>query len=281
MECVAAIQMISGLSVEANLAAAAQLIAQATAQGAKLIVLPEYFAMLDSTQLVAVGKKEADANGPIRSFVAQQAQKHKVWIIAGTLPTVTSFDGQENTDNKIYAASFVYDDNGREVARYDKIHLFDVTVDDNQSTYNESKAACAGERVVTVDTPVGKVGLAVCYDVRFPELFRQLRMQGADLFVLPSAFTEVTGKAHWEALIRARAIENFCYMIAAGQGGVHENHRRTFGDSMIVDSWGNVINRLAKGVGVVIGDIDLAKQTDIRKKMPVHEHQRLLAATLK
>lgn len=281
MQCVAAIQMVSGLSVDVNLKTAAQLITQAVSQGAKLVVLPEYFAMLDSTQLVAVGKKEADANGPIRSFLAQQAKQHRVWIIAGTLPTVTSIEGHLNTDNKIYAASFVYDHNGIEVARYDKIHLFDVTVDDNQTTYHESKATCAGDRVVTVDTPVGKVGLAVCYDVRFPELFRQLRLQGADVFVLPSAFTEVTGKAHWEALIRARAIENFCYVIASGQGGVHENHRRTFGDSMVVDSWGNVINRLTKGAGVVIADIDLEKQADIRKKMPVHEHQRLLATTLK
>lgn len=281
MKCVAAIQMVSGLSVDDNLKTAAQLITQAASQGAKLVVLPEYFAVLDSTQLVEVGKKEADANGPIRSFLAQQAQKNKVWIIAGTLPTVISLDGDVNTNNKIYAASFVYDDGGREVARYDKIHLFDVTVDDNQTTYNESKTTCAGERVVTVDTPIGKVGLAVCYDVRFPELFRLLREQGADIFVLPSAFTEVTGKAHWEALIRARAIENFCYVIAAGQGGVHENHRRTFGDSMVVDSWGNVINRLTKGAGVVIADIDLSKQNDIRKKMPVHEHQRLLKDAVK
>jgi nitrilase len=280
MKCVAAIQMVSGLSVEANLTQAAQLIAQAVSQGAKLVVLPEYFAVLDSTQLVAVGKKEIYANGQIRSFLSQQAKKNKVWIVAGTLPTVTSIDDQVNADNKIYAACFVYDDKGTEVARYDKIHLFDVTVDDNQSTYNESKTTQAGDRVVTIDTPVGKVGLAVCYDVRFPELFRQLRAQGADIFVLPSAFTEVTGKAHWEVLIRARAVENFCYVIAAGQGGVHENHRSTFGHSMVVDSWGNVINRLAKGAGVVIADIDLEKQADIRKKMPVHEHQRLLPTTL-
>jgi nitrilase len=273
--------MVSGLSVTDNLKTASQLITQAVSQGAKLVLLPEYFALLDSTQLVEVGKKEVDANGPIRSFLSKQAKQNKVWIIAGTIPTVVSIDGHLNVDNKIYAACFVYDDEGREVARYDKIHLFDVTVDDNQTTYNESKTTCAGNRVVTVDTPVGKVGLAVCYDVRFPELFRQLRMQGADVFVLPSAFTEVTGKAHWEALIRARAIENFCYVIAAGQGGVHENHRRTFGDSMVVDSWGNVINRLTKGAGVVIADIDLAKQADIRKKMPVHDHQRLLATTLK
>lgn len=280
MNCVAAIQMVSGLSVEANLAQAAQLIAQASKQGAKLIVLPEYFAVLDSAQLIAVGRKESDGNGPIRSFLSAQAKQNKIWIIGGTIPSNTSMDGKISSD-KIYAACFVYDDHGREVARYDKIHLFDVTVDDNQTTYNESKTTQAGERVVTVDTPVGKVGLAVCYDVRFPELFRQLRAKGADLFVLPSAFTDVTGKAHWEVLIRARAIENFCYVIAAGQGGVHENHRRTFGDSMVVDSWGNVINRLTKGEGVVIADIDLEKQNDIRKKMPVYEHQRLLKDALK
>lgn len=280
MSCVAAIQMVSGLSVDANLAQAAQLIAQAAKQGAKLIVLPEYFAVLDSTQLVAVGQKEVDGSGPIRSFLSAQAKQNKVWIIGGTIPTSTSIDGSKLSD-KIYAACFVFDDQGREVARYDKIHLFDVTVDDNQSTYHESKTTQAGERVVTVDTPVGKVGLAVCYDVRFPELFRQLRAQGADIFVLPSAFTDVTGKAHWEVLIRARAVENFCYVIASGQGGVHENHRRTFGDSMVVDSWGNVVNRLTKGEGVVIADIDLDKQKDIRKKMPVHEHQRLLKSTLK
>jgi nitrilase len=276
MNCVAAIQMVSGLSVAANLEQAAQLIAQASKQGAKLVVLPEYFALLDSTQLLEVGKYEADASGPIRSFLSEQSQKNKLWIIGGTIPTVTPPDGSSSSANKIYAACFVYDDHGREVARYDKIHLFDVTVDDNQSTYNESNTTQAGERVVAIDTPVGKVGLAVCYDVRFPELFRQLRAQGAEVFVLPSAFTEVTGKAHWEVLVRARAIENFCYMIAAGQGGVHENHRRTFGDSMIVDSWGNVINRLAKGAGVVVADIELDKQNDIRKKMPVHEHRRLL-----
>lgn len=271
---VAAIQMISGSSVDANLLAAADLISQAAHQGAQLVVLPEYFAVLDSAQLIAVGRREDSDRGPIRSFLANQARQHQLWIIAGTLPTTQAMDGTIHPD-KIYAACFVYDAHGQEVARYDKIHLFDVTVDDNQSTYHESKTTQAGHHVVTVNTPIGCVGLAVCYDIRFPELFRQLRVQGADVFVLPAAFTEVTGKAHWEVLLRARAIENFCYMIAAGQGGVHENHRCTFGDSMVVDSWGNVINRLPKGAGVVIADIDLEKQNEIRTKMPVHEHRRL------
>jgi nitrilase len=273
--CVAAIQMISGLSVSANMQMAEQLIKQAVQQGAKLIVLPEMFAIFDSAQLTAVGEKEKTAQGPIRSFLSQQALFHGVWIVGGTIPTAQTPDDSLNTHGKIYATCFVYNDKGIEVSRYDKIHLFDVTVDDNQTHYNESSTTQAGNRVVTVDTPMGKLGLAVCYDVRFPEIFRQLREQGAQIFVLPSAFTEVTGKAHWDILVRARAIENFCYMIAPNQGGVHQNHRRTYGHSMVVDSWGNVLNCLKDGIGVVVADIDLDKQQSIRQKMPTHEHRRL------
>ena len=203
------------------------------------------------------------------SFFHNRQSKHGIWIVGGTVPIDASVTG------KVYSACLLYNDSGEVVARYDKIHLFDVMLEDNEESYNESETIESGDDVVVVDTPFGKIGLAVCYDLRFPELFRAMADVGMEICVLPSAFTNLTGRAHWESLIRARAIENLCYVIAPDQGGYHINGRETHGDSMIVDPWGVVLNRLPQGTGVVVTDIDLDKLRKTRTNFPALEHRRL------
>jgi nitrilase len=215
----------------------------------------------------AVG--EAEGSGPIQDFLAETAQHLKLWVIAGTVPLRVAGDA------RVAAASLVYDAAGACVARYDKIHLFDVEIPERAESYRESANMAPGKTPRVVDTPIGRVGLAVCYDVRFPELFRDLGAQGAQVFVLPSAFTAPTGRAHWETLLRARAIENLCYMIAPAQSGFHPNGRETFGDSMIVDHWGRILARLPRGRGCVSAEIDLGRQAEVRKSFPALLHRVL------
>jgi nitrilase len=201
--------------------------------------------------------------------LSEQAAKNRIWLVGGTLPLESSVPA------KVRAACLLYDDKGGLAARYDKKHLFDVNIIDSNESYVESQTIEAGEEIVVVDTPFGKLGLAVCYDLRFPELFRSMADQGVELIALPSAFTAVTGKAHWEALVRARAIENLSYVIAAGQGGYHVNGRESHGDSMIVDPWGNILDRLASGSGFVCAEIDLSYLHNIRRKFPVLQHRKV------
>jgi len=269
MRRVAAIQMASGPNVAANLNEAGRLIGRAVEAGAELVVLPENFALMGMNEQDKVGLREADGHGPIQDFLAAQADKHRVWLVGGTVAL------EAGVAEKVRAACLLFDDRGRRVARYDKIHLFDVTLEESGEQYNESQTIEAGSEVVVVDTPFGRLGLAVCYDLRFPELFRRMHEQGVELIAMPAAFTAITGRAHWEPLVRARAIENLCYVIASAQGGYHVNGRETHGDSMIVDPWGLVLDRLPRGSGFVAADIDPARLKAIRRSFPALEHRKI------
>ncbi|HIE02795.1 MAG TPA: carbon-nitrogen hydrolase family protein [Thiotrichaceae bacterium] len=265
---VAAIQMASGSQVSANLQIAAKLINEAASMGAKLVILPETFALMAMHPIDNVQIREKQGSGPIQDFLSQQAAHYGIWLVGGTLPMMTT------DPHKFRAACLVFDNTGQEIARYDKIHLFDVTAAPDEH-YCESETIDAGDQVIVVDTPYGRLGIAVCYDLRFPELFRCMLTKGIELIALPSAFTAVTGKVHWEILIRARAVENLCYVLAANQGGYHVNGRETYGNSMIIDPWGVVLTRLNRGAGVICADVDLEKQADLRCHFPVHEHRKI------
>lgn len=269
MTVVAAIQMASGPNINANLLEADRLVGQAAAAGARLVVLPENFALMGMSEYDKVAAREQDGNGPIQNFLAQQAARHGVWLVGGTVPLVATDPG------KVRAACLLFNDKGERVARYDKIHLFDVQLLDSGEQYIESETIEHGTEVVVTDTPFGRLGLSVCYDLRFPELFRQMLDEGMELVALPAAFTAITGKAHWEVLVRARAIENLCYVITAAQGGYHVNGRETHGDSMVVDPWGTVLDRLPRGSGVVTARTDLSRLRNIRRTFPSINHRRL------
>lgn len=262
---VAAIQMISTTRVEENLRTAGTLIAEAVAQGAQLVALPEYFPIMGRRDADKIAAREVDGNGPIQDFLAETACKHGVWVVGGSLPLVAS------VNDKVLNTCLVFNPQGARVARYDKIHLFGFQK--GEERYNESATIEPGRQPVTFETPFGRIGLSICYDLRFPELFRALGE--IDLLVLPAAFTEVTGRAHWEILLRARAIENQCYVLAIGQGGVHENRRETHGNSMLIDPWGEVVARRDKGEGVVIGELDHARIAEVRSSLPALTHRVL------
>jgi len=266
---VAAIQMASGPNVNANLLEAARLLKKAAEAGAKLAVLPENFALMGMSEFDKVKIREADGEGVLQDFLAEQAAKLGIWLVGGTIPLAG------HDPDKVNAACLLFDDKGKRVARYDKIHLFDVKITESDERYNESESIESGNKVVVVDTPFGKLGLAVCYDLRFPGLFRHMSEAGVEIFALPSAFTAITGKAHWETLVRARAIENLSYVIAAAQGGYHANGRETFGHSMIVDPWGIVLDELPRGSGVVVAEVERDRLHDLRRSFPVLEHRKL------
>ncbi|HUY02594.1 MAG TPA: carbon-nitrogen hydrolase family protein [Rhodocyclaceae bacterium] len=262
---IAAVQMISGPEVGANLVEAARLIEQAAAQGAKLVALPEYFPLIGASDAARLEAREQDGDGPIQRFLSETAKRHGIWLVGGSLPFVAADPAkQRNT-------CLVYDETGRRVLRYDKIHLFDFAR--GTERYDESLTIEPGSEVAVIDSPLGRIGLAICYDLRFPELFRA--MGNVDLLVLPAAFTETTGLAHWELLLRARAVENQCYLLAAAQGGRHPNGRMTHGNSMIVDPWGEILARLDKGPGVCTASIDPARIMDVRASLPALKHKRL------
>jgi nitrilase len=262
--------MVSSADVGRNLEVARALLRQARDGGARIAALPENFAFMGAREADKLAIAEDEGAGPIQQAVAGLARELGLWIIAGTLPLRVA--GDERTA----AACLVFDGDGRRVARYDKIHLFDVAIPGKDERYQESASVRPGTTPVCVDTPVGRLGLAVCYDLRFPELFRRLLADGAEWFCLPSAFTAPTGRAHWETLIRARAIENLCHVVAPAQSGFHENGRETHGDSMIVDCWGRVLARLPRGTGVVVGEIDLVRQREVRQNFPCVDHRRLI-----
>jgi predicted amidohydrolase len=262
--------MTSVASVEANLAAARTLIERAREQGAGLAALPENFAIMGRREADKLAVSEPMGEGPIQSFLSATARELGMWIIGGTIP-IRADDGS----GKVAAACLVFDEQGRFVERYDKIHLFDVNLPDREERYRESATIAAGSKPVVVPTPFGRIGLSVCYDVRFPELFRLLQAQGAEILCLPAAFTAATGRAHWETLLRARAIENLCYVIAPAQSGRHENGRETWGDSMIVDPWGQVLDRVSEtGAGVAVAEIDRTLQQQVRERFPSLTHRR-------
>lgn len=271
---VAAIQMVSGHDIGSNLEEARRLLAEAARQGAKVAVLPENFAILSTRQMLEQGGHERKADGPIQAFLAEQSAALGMWIVGGSLPIGSRPDGTV-IDDHVRASCVVFNDRGEQVARYDKIHLFDAVVEDAQGQYRESDTFEPGEDIVVVDTPVGRLGLAICYDLRFPELFRKLREQGAEWITLPSAFTWNTGDAHWHALLRARAIENQVWLAAPGQGGYNSERRRTYGHSLVADPWGRVVAELGEGPGVVTADLDMDRLENIRTRMPVWEHRRL------
>jgi predicted amidohydrolase len=262
---VAGIQMASSPSVASNLIEAERLIKMAVEAGAKLVVLPEYFAIMGIHDSDKVKVREDEGDGPIQRFLSKIAKKHKIWLIGGTVPLVS------NSVKKVRNSCLVYNDKGKQMARYDKIHLFGLDLATEQ--YHEKKTIEAGNEVVVVDTPYGKIGLSACYDLRFPELYRA--MGEVDMIVIPSAFTETTGKAHWETLVRARAIENLCYVIAPAQGGYHLSGRETHGNSMIVDPWGVVLDHLPRGSGIVIASINTHYQASLRKSLPALKHKTI------
>ena len=279
---VAAIQMVSTPTIEQNLSAAARLISQAAEKGAELVVLPEVFATLEGlSPLAEVGEIAHPAipslgATPLQDFLASQAAKHALVIVGGTIPLLSREDGSLIEDGRVRASSLVFNAQGERVARYDKVHLFDVQVSDAQAQYSESLSYEAGSELACVEVEGCQVGLSVCYDLRFGELYRQLVTLGAQLITVPAAFTAVTGAAHWEPLLRARAIENQCYIVAAAQGGRHSETRETWGHSMIIDPWGVVLDCVNTGEGIAIADIDLARIDDIRLRMPIAQQRRLI-----
>ena len=262
---VAGIQMASSPQVASNLIEAERLIAIAAGQGAKIVVLPEYFCIMGVKDIDKVAVREKAGDGPIQRFLAKMAIDYNIWLIGGTVPLVSNYP------NKVRNSCLVFNDKGVQVARYDKIHLFGLDL--GTEHYHEENTIESGNEVVVVDTPYGKIGLSVCYDLRFPELYRA--MGQVDIIVVPSAFTETTGKAHWESLIRARAIENLCYVIAPAQGGYHLSGRETHGNSMIVDPWGVILDRLPRGSGVVIANINREYQASLRKSLPALKHRTI------
>ena len=269
MARLAALQMTSGPDVPANLAVAEHLLEEAAACGANLAVLPENFAFMGLADADKRRIAEPEGDGPIQSFMAHTARRLGIWVVGGTMPL------QLPSQTRVAAACLVYDASGALAARYDKVHLFDVSIPGKRENYRESANISPGKSVKIVDTPIGRVGLSVCYDIRFPELYRQLSAAGAQILAVPSAFTGPTGRAHWEPLLRARAIENLCYVVAPAQSGFHESGRETYGDSMIVDYWGRVVRRLPRGQGCIVCDLDLERQAQVRSSFPALEHRVL------
>ena len=260
---VAAVQMVSTPRVDENLKTAERLIAEAAEQGATLVALPEYFPIMGMKDGDKITVREADGVGPIQAFLAEMARKFSIWMVGGSIPLIATEEG------KVLNTCLAYNPQGERAARYDKIHLFGFQ--NGAERYNESATIEAGRQPVAFATPFGRVGLSICYDMRFPELYRALGVN--DLLVIPAAFTEVTGRAHWEILLRARAIENQCYVLAVAQGGKHENGRETHGNSMLIDTWGVVVARLAKGEGVIVGEIDPARIAEVRASLPALKHR--------
>lgn len=262
---IAAIQTVSGPDVASNLREVDALLAEAAQGGAKLVALPEYFSLISGDEAAKVAIREADGSGPLQDFLRDAARRHGIWLVGGTIPLLAGDPG------KVRNSILVFDAAGQRVARYDKIHLFGFQ--SGQERYDEAATIEPGAEVVSFDSPCGRTGLAVCYDLRFPELFRA--MGQVDLVILPAAFTYTTGKDHWEVLLRARAIENQCYVMAPAQGGRHPSGRLTYGDTLIVDPWGQVLGRRAEGWGVVMAEVDPARLAAVRESLPALSHRRI------
>lgn len=264
---IAALQMVSTPDVDRNLATAGRLIDQAAKAGAGLVALPEYFCLMGQRDDDKLAIAEADGDGPIQHFLAGAARQHGLWLVGGTLPIRAA------TPGKVRNACCVWGPDGQRVVRYDKIHLF--AFDNGREAYDEGRVLEAGDTPVAFEAGGLRVGLAICYDLRFPELFRRLMQPACDVLVVPAAFTHTTGLAHWELLLRARAVENQCVVLASAQGGLHENGRRTFGHSMVIDPWGSVLACQAEGEGMAVAEVDLAHRDAVRAQLPALAHRRL------
>lgn len=260
----AAVQMISGPDVAENLKEAGRLVAEAAARGAQLVALPEYFPLITADESAKLRHAEQEGRGPIQDFLKETAQKHNIWLAGGSIPLAA------DVPDKVRNTLLMLRPDGTVAARYDKIHLFSFRK--GAEFYDESLGIEAGSRVVTVDTPFGRIGLSICYDLRFPELFRA--MGDVDVIVLPAAFTHTTGQAHWELLLRARAVENLCYVLASAQGGRHPHGRLTFGHSLVIEPWGSVLDCVETGPGVAVADFDPVHLAAIRESLPALGHRR-------
>lgn len=267
---VAAVQLNSGADVAANLAQADELVGAAAADGAQLIVLPENFAFMGAVQTDRLQAAEKPGTGPIQDFLARRAAQHGVWLVGGTMPVL----GAEK--KRAAAACLVYGPDGALAGRYDKIHLFDVAIPDAPEQYRESASTAPGDMPVVVNTGVARVALAVCYDIRFPALFHRLGLAGMDVLCVPAAFTVPTGSAHWHCLLRARCVESLCYGIAAAQWGRHPGGRQTYGHSLIIGPWGEVLAELPTGAGVCSAEIDIMSLRALRDRFPALRHRREL-----
>jgi nitrilase len=266
----AAIQMTSGRDIARNLEEAGKLIASAARQKAELVVLPENFSFLGAEDAERLAAAEQPGSGPAQDFLAAQAREHRLWLVGGTIPIARG-------GGRASSRSLLFDPSGTRVAEYDKIHLFDVSVPDSAGeSYRESATTIRGDSVRAVETPLGRIGMTVCYDLRFPALFHRLSVLGTEILVLPAAFTVPTGRVHWQPLLQARAIESLAYVVASGQSGEHAGGRRTYGHSMIVGPWGEILAQQADGAGVVSADLDMMRLREIRAKFPVLEHRREL-----
>jgi len=270
MTKIAAVQITTGPDVEKNLQAVEEQVIHAAQQGAKIVALPEVFACYDSQKYLALGQKEMNALGNLRSCMSRWAKDNDVYLIGGTIPVL------DPASSKVYPRCYFYNNQGEEQGYYDKIHLFDVDIADAQGRYRESDMFLSGDEIKVFSTPYGNVGLTICYDLRFPYVFDRLRKAGADIISVVAAFTEATGRAHWQPLLQARAIEQQCYILASNQWGQHDSKRRTYGHSMVISPWGEVLNQLPEGSGIACADIDLEEVKRIRREMPIANHQREL-----
>jgi len=270
MTRVATIQMVSGPDLAENLTTATRLIHQAATEGATLAVLPENFPLMSDNERDKFACKEPFGNGPIQQMLATAANRHNLWLMAGSIPL------DSGDPARVYNSCLLYNPDGQVVARYDKIHLFDVLVDTSgKEAYRESTTIAPGSKVVVASTPFAQIGMSICYDLRFPELYRHMLDQGISIITVPSAFTWTTGQRHWELLLRARAVENLCYVIASNQGGQNTAKRRTWGHSMIIDPWGEVLASVEQGPGIACADMDLEKLAALRNSFPALQHRKL------
>lgn len=270
MTRVATIQMVSNANLTENLASAATLIHQAADQGAELAVLPEYFLLISDNERDKSDCREPFGNGPIQDFLANTASRHKLWLMGGSIPLDCG------DPSRVYNSCLLYTPEGKVAARYEKIHLFDVELDrEGKETYKESTTVAAGSTVVVAETPFAQIGMSICYDLRFPELYRSMLARDISIITVPSAFTYTTGQCHWEILLKARAVENLCYVIASNQGGQNTARRATWGHSMIIDPWGEILAMVEQGPGVAIADLDLDKLHSLRKSFPALQHRKL------
>ena len=270
MAKVASIQLSSGPNIQANLLEVDKYLEQISKTDSKLVVLPENFALMPENDSEFLTYAETEGSGPIQDFISDKAKGYKLWIIAGTIPIKT------NNPKKVTSTTYVYNDKGEVVSRYDKVHLFDVELPNSDESYNESEVFQSGKDLKVLETPAGIVGLAICYDLRFPELFRLQESSNVEILVIPSAFTEQTGRVHWETLVKARAIENLCYVVTSCQDGYHISGRQTHGNSMIVNPWGQILSRLESGSGFIESEINMKKLNSIREKFPVLDHINLI-----
>lgn len=272
---IAVVQMTSSMAVEVNLAKLAEMFVDLAGTSVDAVFLPENFAAFGTVGCLEIGLDELLEHSRIRSFLAEQAAALDCWIFAGTIPLAARPDGGKVKEGRVRAASLVFDQHGKQIGRYDKIHLFDVDVNDNQQRYRESDRFEAGSTLEVVESPIGSVGLSVCYDIRFPEMYRDLVLAGAEILAVPSAFTRVTGQAHYRVLMRARAIENFCFVVAACQVGCHDSGRETYGHSMVVNPWGEVVAERVDGEGIIVTEIDLDEVADSRAQVPAWRMRNL------